>query len=66
MQRSDKVLLRFGMEGSPSPQFSVKVEKEDVYSVADPGGGQIRPWPPIEVGNGVWPPRGEERITIAL
>src|SRR6218665_2403176 len=24
--------------------------------VADPGGGQIRPRPPIEVGNGVWPP----------
>src|SRR6218665_3400200 len=23
--------------------------------MADPG-GQIRSWPPIEVGNGVWPP----------
>src|SRR6218665_1494096 len=22
--------------------------------------GQIRPWPPIEVGNGVWPPLGEK------
>src|SRR6218665_2649468 len=25
-------------------------------TVADPEGGQIRPWPPIEIGNGVWPP----------
>jgi len=28
--------------------------------MADPG-GQIRPWPPIEVGNGVWPPRGKKQ-----
>jgi len=32
-------------------------------------GEQIRPWPPIEVDNGVngvWPPSGAERVMIAL
>ena len=28
--------------------------------------GQIQPWPPIEVGNGVWPPFGAERAMVAL
>src|SRR6218665_3603838 len=28
--------------------------------------GQIQPWPPIDVGNGVWPPSGAERVMIAL
>jgi len=37
-----------------------------LIAVADPGGRQIRPWPPIEVGNGVWPPSGAERVMIAL
>jgi len=23
-------------------------------------GGQLRPWPPIEIGNGVWPPPGQK------
>ena len=33
---------------------------DDVHTVADPG-GQIRPWPPIEIGNGVWPPLRERK-----
>src|SRR6218665_3709179 len=32
--------------------------RNHISAVADPEGGQIRPWPLIEVGNGVWPPLG--------
>ena len=29
-------------------------------------GGQIRPCPSIEIGNGVWPPSGTERAMVVL
>ena len=35
------------------------------WAVADPGGANPA-MPPIEVGKGVWPPSGAERVMIAL
>jgi len=49
------------------PKLGVVVPSRlQLTPVADPGEGQIRPWPHIEVGNGVWPPSGAERVMIAL
>jgi len=35
-------------------------------SVADQGGGKSGHGPPIEVGNGVWPPSGAETVMVEL